>query len=65
MPVNKLDKNNLAKTEDWYGNNIAVTCPVCGKVFIASGLTGKRECPVCHKATAYVNADGSEARVEW
>jgi len=67
MPTDKLDKDKLSKKEDWVGKTIAVTCPICGKVFLAGaddGLEG-RECPICHKSTAFVSADGSEARVEW
>ena len=37
----------LGQAEDWEGNNIAVTCPVCGKVYIVSARIhrGKRACP--------------------
>lgn len=57
----------MPRTADWEGNNLAVTCPVCGKVFLASGSLDQdgRKCPVCRKSTAYINAAGTEARVEW
>jgi len=39
--VKKLDKDALAQTEDWVGNNAAFTCPKCGKVFLVSGMMHK------------------------
>lgn len=54
----ELDPNALSKTEDWEGNNVAVTCPACGKVYIVSGAPhihgGKRSCPSCGKSEATV-----------
>jgi hypothetical protein len=46
MPVRKLDRLALQKTEDWAGNNAAFTCPICAKVFIVSQLIhrGERNC---------------------
>jgi ribosomal protein S18 acetylase RimI-like enzyme len=43
--------------EDWLGNNIAVTCPVCEKVFIVSALLnrGRRECPRCERSAGIVS----------
>jgi transcription elongation factor Elf1 len=45
-------------TEDFHGNNAAVTCPVCGKVFVVSALLDDqgRRCPNarCGKSTAFV-----------
>jgi len=37
------------KDEDWEGNNAAVTCGSCGKVFVISGHihSGERACPNC------------------
>jgi len=37
------------KDEDWEGNNAAVTCSACGKVFVVSGRihSGERSCPRC------------------
>lgn len=50
-----IDPNQLC--EDWLGNNIAVTCPLCKKVFIASSHLnrGGRKCPKCGRSTAVVN----------
>jgi len=50
-----IDPNQLG--EDWLGNNIAVTCPLCKKVFVASGHLnrGGRKCPKCGRSTALVN----------
>ena len=33
-----LDRNRLSLLEDWQGNNIALACPVCLKVFVVSGF---------------------------
>jgi hypothetical protein len=30
--------DHMRDDEDWEGNNAAVTCPACGKVFIVSEL---------------------------
>lgn len=50
-----IDPNQLG--EDWVGNNIAVTCPMCKKVFVASAHLnrGGRKCPKCGRSTAVVN----------
>src|SRR3990167_2858816 len=63
MLVRPLDPDNLAHDEDWEGNNAAFTCPLCGKVFIVSGLIndGERECPHCHKATGRCDAKGKKS----
>ncbi len=44
-----LDKNNLGPDEDWYGNNAAVRCFHCGKVFLSSQILHRkgRACPQC------------------
>jgi predicted nucleic acid-binding Zn-ribbon protein len=44
-----LNKENLAVGEDWYGNNAAVTCFKCGKVFLTSQILHRkgRACPQC------------------
>ncbi len=61
-------------TEDFLGNNIAVTCPLCGKVFVVTTLPslggGKRVCPnlQCGKSTAFVSGgalSGGTAYIEW
>jgi hypothetical protein len=61
-----FDKQRLSIFEDWQGNNIALACPVCFKVFIVSGLIHKngRVCPNCRKAKAFVSQDGSKASVQ-
>ncbi len=42
-----LDKRKLGPHEDWYGNNAAVTCYACGKVFLTSQVLNRkgRACP--------------------
>lgn len=52
----ELNPGALADDEDWYGNNIAVTCPACRKVFIVSGFMndGERNCPKCGKSKGIV-----------
>lgn len=51
MPARPLDPSRL--DEDWEGNNAAVTCGSCGKVFLISGHkkihSGERTCPHCGK----------------
>jgi hypothetical protein len=65
--------DHTQKTEDFWGNNIAVTCPLCGKVFIATTLPslggGKRTCPnpKCGKSRAVVTGgakNGGTAYIE-
>ncbi len=41
--MRSLDKNALGKDEDWYGNNAAVACPGCGKVFLSSQVLNRRD----------------------
>lgn len=67
MNSKRLDKNNLGHLEDWRGNNIASNCPVCGKVFIVSGLADKsgRPCPNCGKSRGFVDERGEVASIEW
>jgi predicted RNA-binding Zn-ribbon protein involved in translation (DUF1610 family) len=59
MPEILLDPNNLGHGEDWEGNNVAFTCPLCGKVFIVSGAPmihgGRRSCPACGKSEGWVD----------
>jgi hypothetical protein len=66
VPKRDLNKNHLTQFEDWQGNNIALACPVCLKVFVVSGLIHKkgRACPNCGKAKAFVTADGEKASIE-
>ncbi|MDO9069452.1 MAG: hypothetical protein Q7W05_13470 [Deltaproteobacteria bacterium] len=56
MPKSKLNANNLPLEMDWEGNNIAITCPLCRKVFIVSQIIhkGKRKCPICEKSIGRV-----------
>jgi hypothetical protein len=62
-----------AKGEDWFGNNIAVTCPCCSKVYLVSavlsetgGKKGERQCPDCKRSTGVVHmGDKKEAYVMW
>jgi predicted GNAT family N-acyltransferase len=65
MECKTLDKATLGLHEDWYGNNAAVCCPVCGKVFIVSGFInkGQRICPACLRSSARITNDG--VTVEW
>ena len=68
MPIRNLDKNNFDNGEDWVGNNAAFTCPLCGKVFLVSGLLHQRsgrDCPSCTKSTGRVSKDGQTASIEW
>src|SRR6266851_3718365 len=53
-----LDKDSMRHVEDWYGNNAAVRCPVCGKLFIVSTFInkGQRDCPICHKSSAEITS---------
>jgi transcription elongation factor Elf1 len=70
MGVRQIDKSHPAHDEDQWGNNAAVTCPSCGKVFLVSALLkekgekkGRRRCPKCKNSVAIFDNDG--ARVEW
>jgi hypothetical protein len=49
-----LDKAALGQFEDWYGDNAAVQCFSCGKVFIVSAMLHRkgRSCPACGKCKA-------------
>jgi len=65
-----LDRTQLADTEDWWGNNIALTCPACKKVFIVSAHMkgGERVCPKCGKSRGIVSGgkdSGGTASVIW
>jgi hypothetical protein len=70
MPVKNLDRNNLQQGEDWEGNNIALSCPVCAKVYLVSAILHRagRPCPRCQKSTGFVDKgkdSGGSARIEW
>ncbi|NDQ57481.1 MAG: hypothetical protein GZ088_10460 [Acidipila sp.] len=62
-----LDRDFLSQSRDgdWYGNNAAVLCPVCGKLFIVSGFVNKepRRCPRCGKSNARMT--GEQLSLEW
>lgn len=67
-----LDPNNLRHDEDWAGNNIAVTCPACKKVYIVSAAPqihdGKRKCPSRGKSEGIIQGgkiSGGTASVSW
>ena len=64
----QLDPEQL--TEDVYGNNAAVICPSCGKVYVVSGLLNGengRKCPKCGGSTAIIKkTDGRWlATISW
>jgi hypothetical protein len=53
----QLNKKDLGQHEDWYGNNAAINCAVCGKLYIASKFLNKgfRKCP-CGKSAIKITA---------
>jgi phage FluMu protein Com len=55
--MNERPVDHTRLSEDWEGNNIAIQCPVCGKVYIVSGLIhhGERRCPKCDKSKGVVS----------
>jgi hypothetical protein len=57
-----LDKDNLTLGEDWYGNNAAVTCFACGKVFLTSQILHRkgRSCPKCGECKVMFTKQGVE-----
>lgn len=65
MVTRNLTKDGLSRDEDWYGNNAALTCPVCQQVFLVSGFIGKgrRECPRCQKSRAEITEE--QVKIEW
>jgi hypothetical protein len=69
MPERNVDPTRL--DEDWAGNNIAITCPACGKVYIVTTFSphkGRRECPKCGKSTGFVirgRKSGGTASIKW
>ncbi len=60
--VRLLDKNNLGPDEDWYGNNAAVRCYACGKVFLTSHILHRkgRACPRCGQCRVLFTKTGVE-----
>ena len=69
MQTKELTADNLTHKEDWEGNNIALECPVCGKVYIVSELIhGERKCPSCGKSRGSVKGGkkgGGKALISW
>lgn len=65
MAKKHLGKETLARDEDWYGNNAAVHCPSCGRLFIVSGFLnmGQRQCPSCLRSTAQITNE--HLTIEW
>jgi len=59
MKTRELKLKELAKNEDWAGNNIALTCPLCGKVYVVSGFMHPdgRRCPSCGKSKGLVKKE--------
>jgi len=65
MKTKELLPNQLDQKEDWFGNNAALECPLCGKVYIVSSfLKSERPCPGCGKSRARIaGARGSNGKV--
>lgn len=65
MAKKTLDRDALGRSEDWYGNNAALSCPVCGKVFIVSAFLnkGQRNCPNCQRSSAEITKE--DVIVKW
>ena len=65
-----LDSTHLTLHEDWEGDTVAFTCPLCNNVFIVGEQMhrGERACTYCGKSTGHVRGtagDGGEAWLEW
>jgi hypothetical protein len=69
MKTKELDSQHPGQKEDWFDNNAACECPVCGKVYIASAfLKSERPCPGCGKSRARVTGSagkGGKAIITW
>lgn len=65
MGKRTLERDRLGRAEDWYGNNAAVRCPTCAKVYIVSAFLakGQRQCPVCQISVAQITSDS--VTIEW
>lgn len=68
MATRPIDRERT--DEDWQGNNIAVTCPICKKVYLVSQLIhrGQRACPRCGRSAGRVDGghdSGGSAELEW
>lgn len=70
MPRREISPQQLRDDEDWAGNNVAVTCPACSKVYLVSGFMHRsgRACPKCGKSkvvwTTTRDKNGT-VRLEW
>lgn len=67
MQRRTLSKDSLGTDEDFAGNNAAVACPHCRKVYLCSGMQHRygRRCPSCGKSLLYCDIHGEEAWIEW
>ena len=67
MAQRSLDRNLLGTNEDWYGNNAAINCPVCSKLYIVSSFLnkGSRKCPNprCGQSSIHITKD--KVTIEW
>ncbi len=69
MKTKNLNARHPGLKEDWLGNNAAFECPVCGKVYLVSGLAKPvRTCPNCGQSHGHVTGSGQgggKAFVVW
>ena len=69
MKTKEIDPKSLGHREDWLGNNAALECPVCGKVYIVSSfLKHERRCPGCGKSRASITGSpgkNGKAIISW
>ena len=69
MKIKELEPQKLGHKEDWLGNNAALECPVCGKVYIVSGfIKHERRCPGCGISRALITgaaSKGGKAIITW
>jgi len=51
---------------DFHGNNAAIRCPSCSRVFVVSKFLDKlgRVCPGCGKTRAMIAGDGTDVTLE-
>ena len=76
---NKEADLRKARDHDWEGNNAAFKCPMCGFVFLVSGLMhginlplqkgetpkGERPCPKCERSVARVEGGRKSGGRAW
>jgi transposase-like protein len=69
MKARNLAPYELGQQEDWEGNSMAITCPVCSKVYLVSDLIHtERKCPACGKSRGIVSGgrkSGGTATIIW